>query len=1338
MLQIPEIFNLKGQSYSRYLLSISLILISLTTLAQDHYVFFPISGKDGLSDNRVRCMGQLRDGRMVIVTEGLVNLYNGTSFKYLHFNDAEQYRLNEYSGHHRLYIDNNNQLWVKNQHNLMLFNVGKESFVSDLDSVLNQLGVFEQLADMYMDSQYGFWFLTDKKGLLYRSPDGQVTQFLSSVIQPNTNKDQLYDIAVSNNQLFLFYKSGLMCCYDISSQTFLYQHNPLTGEGPTAYQHTLMVVPYNNYLYQIRNGSSGGILLRYNVKSRLWEKILQQNDVLNTLSLDNEGNCFVSTLKGFWVINHSLSEKTYIPELSLEDGRIFETEISTQYNDKNGGLWIGTINRGILYYHPNRFIFRNFGRSLFHESRVKNLSVKCFAEQDEVILVGTNKGLFNFTKKSSVLKLNRALPLDINCQAMIRDSHQRIWVCTENSGIYRLDQDKVQHFPVNASCFYLHETIDGQYLLCTNNGMQVFSSETNGFQNYDSFDAGQISAAHQIIDYDNDSFLGITNNTIFVFNRRNHKFSNPGKNKQEELRSRLSNHQYNCILIDSRGLIWIGTNDGLNALDSENDLLYSLHTEDGLVNNSVQSIIEDDLRRLWISTANGISRVDVSKKEDSFLFSFTNYNYYDGVIRTEFQPRSVCKTSDGKLLWGGLDGFNVIDIHQLGRDKRPLGKPYIEKLFISGTEIKQGVSYHENIILSQSLSVTRELKLKHHQNFIRFEFSALNFVNASRTYYRYQLEGYDEARHEMTATNGIGIANYTSLPPGNYLLKVFASNNINEWSDEYSEISIVIRPPVWKTTYAYIIYALLLIIGLYLTIYIFVKRNKRKIDREQNAALDQMKFSFFTNVSHELRTPLSLIITPLNSILRKTDNPILQKQLSGISKNANELLKLVNQLLDFRKLEMRGEHLQLNYCNVGEFLSTVCLSFDDLSHSNNIHFSWSFDGININTFVDKDKLHKIVNNLLSNAIKFTPEGGTISIELSESKLAGIEDRLAFKIDIKDTGCGIAENDLSLIFNRFYQVKKPREEKAGSGIGLHMVKEYVQLHQGEIIVSSQLNEGSHFSVYIPLDLHPDTQPEHMAETFDSKLPQKLLVVEDNDEFRNFLKEELSEHYSIITAVNGKEGLEKALEYSPDLVISDFSMPVMSGFELCQRLKNNVHISHIPLIILTARTSDLDQIDGFQAGADAYITKPFNMEILLLRIQKLIDQQEQRKSLFKKAIVILPENLTSTSLDEELIKKALNCIQKNLNNQFYSVEQFSKDMYMDRTSLFRKLKAIVGQTPSAFLRSVRLKRSAMMLEKGMPVSEVSDLVGFGSVSYFSKCFQEEFGMKPSQWEEKGDKS
>lgn len=495
---------------------------------------------------------------------------------------------------------------------------------------------------------------------------------------------------------------------------------------------------------------------------------------------------------------------------------------------------------------------------------------------------------------------------------------------------------------------------------------------------------------------------------------------------------------------------------------------------------------------------------------------------------------------------------------------------------------------------------------------------------------------------------------------------------------------------------------------------------------QQKADLDQLKYSFFTNVSHELRTPLTLILTPLDSILKKIDDEPLKKQLNGIYRNANELLKLVNQLLDFRKLELKGETLELSYCNISDFLEVITSSFAETAANNGLELVLDCADENIYAFVDKDKMRKIVNNLLSNALKFTHAGGTIRLKAWKDP-----EQPMFTLQVTDTGIGIPEVDVSQIFDRFYQVKKQAEINTGSGIGLHLVKEYVQLHNGTIEVESRVNEGSSFTVHIPTDLHPaeNSQSESRGNEQNQKL--KILVVEDNVEFRNFLQDELSDKYSVVVANDGKEGLEKALAHQPDLVITDVMMPEMSGTELCRRLKKEIQTSHVPVILLTAKTSDQAQIEGFEAGADAYISKPFNMDILLLRIQHLIEQQNQRKKVFKNAIAIDPDNFISSNVDKKLIKDALRHIEKNIDNASYSVEQLSKDLFMDRTGLYRKLSAIVGQTPSEFMRSVRLKRAAQLLVEGLPVAEVAAKVGFGTTSYFTKCFQDEFGIKPSQY-------
>ena len=1299
------------------------LLVFVHTTAQRNYVFSPINSSDGLSDNRVRNICQLSDGRMVIITEGLVNIYDGANFHYIHYDDRKAYFLKDFSAWHRVYIDNNNNhLWLKVQHKLFLFDIRTELFVPNTDSVFTSQGIKNHVNNFFMDTEHSFWYVTEKDELIHRDNSQNKTNiFLTHVSKISRVNDQLYDIAVYKNQLFLFYKSGTMICFDMVTHKRLYIEDPFNGNNK--YSSTLAVVQYKNYFYQVRNGNGIGLLLRFNVRNRKWERVLETDYWQNTLTIDDKGNCWISSLAGLWVIDSNLQNKRLLSPLHLVDGRIFETEISTQYNDDRGGLWVGTVDRGLLYYHPDRFKFRNFGHSLFNLPDTKKISIRCFAEKDGCILVGTQNGLFFKEKGSATMEQLRTIPTNSICEMLLKDSKQRIWLCTHNNGLYCIVNNKIKHYNTPACCLAIFEAFDKQLYLCTDNGVGIFDIQTGNFKKAIMPSEHAIGYAYQLTDFKKDILLGYSNEGLFLYDCRKNTISIPDKRSGLQ---QHSCHHYHCLFTDSRGLVWMGTMDGLNVYNPANNTTKSFSEKEGLINNSIRSVIEDDLNRIWVSTSNGISRIDISLKDGLYQYSFSNYNKFDGVIETEFLPRSVLKTSYNSLLWGGLDGLNEIDLSQMNLSEQQLPAPLLTKLFLSGSEVRQNEYYDGNLILQQSISSTSEIHLKYFQNFLGFEFSALNYVNPTQTYYRYELEGGDNSWNEIKTTDGVGHANYTNLSPGTYHLKVFAANNNRHWGNKYAEITVIIAPPFWKSFWAYVFYLLLIFGTLYFSFAYYIIWNKQKMEKIQKADLEELKYSFFTNVSHELRTPLTLILTPLNAILSKIDDEHLKKQLNGIYRNANELLKLVNQLLDFRKLEMNGEVLELNYCNISDFLEVIASSFKEMATNNGIEFVFECEDENICVFVDKDKMQKIINNLLSNAIKFTPSGG--KIRLSVYKNLG---ETTFTIQVSDTGIGIPEVDLSQIFDCFYQVKKQKVANTGSGIGLHLVKEYVQLHNGTIEVESHMNEGSSFIVQIPTDLQPEEDVCSETEIRIDNQHIKILVVEDNFEFRAFLQNELSEKYNIIVANNGKEGLEKTLSYQPDLVITDVMMPEMSGIELCQRIKKDIQTSHIPVILLTARTSDKAQIEGFEAGADAYIPKPFNMNILLLRIQHLIEQQDQRKKLFKDTITIKPEIFTSSKVDKGLIKDALRHLEKNIDNASYSVEQLSKDLYMDRTGLYRKLSAIVGQTPSEFIRSVRLKKAALLLEKGLPVSEVAGMVGFGTTSYFTKCFQDEFGIKPSQY-------
>jgi signal transduction histidine kinase/ligand-binding sensor domain-containing protein/AraC-like DNA-binding protein len=1300
--------------------------------AQQSFVFTAIDSKNGLSENRVRTILQLQDGRMLITTEGVTNIYDGTSFKYLHLKGKAISRLTGYSGFHHGYVDKE-YVWIKDKGKLMGIDIKQERFVSKPDSVLFKMGIREPIADFFLDADQNYWVLTSSDKLLFRNAkNGKTAVFLKNVSTPNGIKDQLYDVAVIQQQLFLFYRNGLIVCYDLNTGKELYQTNSLSKQEQNKYNNTLMVVQSDNSLYQIRNGSSG-LMLAYDIKKRTHTKILQTDYWLNTISVDSKGNLWVSCAIGLWFIDKNLKEKHFIPSFKLVDGTQVNNEASTLYNDSQGGLWIGTFNHGLLYYHPDRFKFKNVGK-MFFGTQPKDIDVTCFEETEQhTILVGTKNGLYSYSPETSKLSVFPKLPADVDCLSMTKDSQNRIWICTRNKGVYCFQNNQIKHIgSLGGNCRYILEKAGGQFLVATTEGLADFNPASGKFQSLQLRLNGEaLGSVSQLIPFDNQSFLGRSNTGLFVYNYKKNSISQPLKALLQN-----ENQQYSCIFKDSRGMVWIGTQDGLNVWKPSTKELHTLFTDDGLVNNSIKGIVEDRQGRIWVTTAGGVSRIAVDTKEKKLRFSIANFNHYDGVIENEFTASATFASNNGQLLMGGVNGFNSLDLQKPWSFKQ-LQKPLFTGLMLFGTKVKSGESYDGNTILKNAIATTNRIVLNYNQNFISVDFSALNYVNPTQTYYRYRLEGIDDNWREIVAQNGTGSASYTNLAPGTYVLKVKAASNSREWSKE-SEISIVVNPPFWKTPLAYVLYLAIVMLLFYLSLSYYKKWTNQQLMRKNEEKLNQMKFSFFTNVSHEFRTPLTLIITPLESILKEIKETAIESRIKLVHRHALNLQHLVNQLLDFRRLEISGEKLNLTFGDLVDFLKQFEELFGKLAEEKQIDFSIQSENPELFMYFDKDKLYKVINNLLSNAFKFTPSGGTITVQFSQT----IENQNSdfVQLEIIDSGSGILSNDLPNVFNRFYQASTTQ---GGSGIGLHLVKEYVELHSGDVMVESEPNVKTVFAVRIPTNLVPQkTDSETLVavpeDTIDNQLitttskKETLLIVEDNDDLRHFLVTELSHKYEVFEAADGEEGEILALSKFPDLIVSDVMMSKVDGFELCKRIKSNVQTSHIPVILLTARTSEELKMTGYQSGADEYLAKPFNLEILLLRIEKLIAQKNQRQSAFSKKIEVNPKEITITSIDELLIEKALGYMEKNMDNPDYSVQQFSQDLGMDRTVLYKKMQSITGLAPSEFIRSIRLKRAAQLLIQGQyPVAEVAEKVGFNTQKYFSKYFKEAFGVPPSKY-------
>ena len=611
---------------------------------------------------------------------------------------------------------------------------------------------------------------------------------------------------------------------------------------------------------------------------------------------------------------------------------------------------------------------------------------------------------------------------------------------------------------------------------------------------------------------------------------------------------------------------------------------------------------------------------------------------------------------------------------------------------------------------------------------------------------------------------------YTNLAPGTYILRVKATNSDGYAGTEEASLKIVILPPFWMTPWAYIVYALLIVGVVFFSLYVVQRRERNKFrirqieeDAKKKEELSQMKFRFFTNVSHELRTPLTLIISPMESMMKEITDEKLHGKLQLMYRNAQRLLNLVNQLLDFRKNEMAGLHLTLSEGDIVAYVRSICTSFLMLSEKKHVHLTFFSAMESLNMSFDEDKIGKVVMNLLSNAFKFTPDGGRVDVALEMSK--EMSGRLLIKVS--DTGVGIRDEDKERIFERFYQVEQeePEHQSTGSGIGLSLVRDFVTLHEGTVRVVDNVGSGSVFLVELPVkhirvsppkpaplteeveeheELLPGMEEEalsvdlldDMEDNEDEKEKPLALIVDDNEDLVAFMKDSLSLYFRIQSASNGREAWQKISELMPDIIVSDVMMPEMDGNELCRWVKTDKRTSDIPMILLTARQAVEDKVEGLTIGADDYVTKPFNVEILILRMRKLIDLSKKRKA--KSLIDPEPSEIAITSLDEKLVENAIKYVEANIGRCDLSVEELSRGLGMSRVHLYKKLLQITGKTPIEFIRVIRLKRAAQMLrESQQNVSEIAYQLGFNNPKYFSKYFKDEFGVLPSVYQEREGK-
>jgi len=826
---------------------------------------------------------------------------------------------------------------------------------------------------------------------------------------------------------------------------------------------------------------------------------------------------------------------------------------------------------------------------------------------------------------------------------------------------------------------------------------------------------------------------------------------------------------------DSTTILWVGTSNGLNKVAINNSDIITERNQlkakvkyyrikDGLPDNSIKSIIEDDDGNLWLGTSNGLSEFNPITEK------FINYSTSDGLNGNDFNFSASYKTKKGQILLGGVKGLNIFNPKEIRQS------PYNPPIVVTDFQLfNKSISIGDDSPLKMNISWTDEIQLSHDQNIFSFQFSALDYNSPQSIQYAYRMEGFDK---DWIYSGTRRYAAYTNLSPGTYYFRIKVTNSDGVWSDRVKSVKVKINAPWWKTAWAYSLYLLIIFLGLVgirrFELKLIKLRNElkmREFESKKHHDIENVKARFFANLSHEFRTPLMLIKGPLEQLKNGQVKGDPQDYYELIYRNTENLHTLIDQLLELTQLEAETILIKAKKENLITLLRGIFYSFESIANQNNISIEFVSDEKSIYAWIDRDKLEKIINNILSNAFKFTPAEGIISLTVQNIKSESEE---FARIKISDTGIGIPKDKLDRIFDRFYQVDDSSGRAyGGSGIGLSLVKEFVDLHKWKINIESIIAKGTTFILTIPLgesylsdkqkikeennsnnilnygtkktnhqnsitilnDSVEDpniSEDEQVFSNGSANKNQSILVVEDSRDVREYIFSLFHNYYNIIQAENAEIGISKASEQMPDLILSDVMMPGMDGIEFCKQIKTNFQTSHIPVILLTAKVSFENKIEGLETGADDYVTKPFNFKELSVRIKNLLAQRKQLKDRFSKEIKIQPEAVTVNSIDKEFLERALNIAENNIYSSDFDSEFFAKEMFLSRSQLHRKMIAITGQAPGEFLRIFRLKRAAqLILEKKLSVTQIALEVGFSSPSHFSKAFQQYFNCLPSDF-------
>ncbi|MFK8056294.1 MAG: two-component regulator propeller domain-containing protein [Saprospiraceae bacterium] len=1296
---------------------------------------------NSIVNNTIKCLAEDELGRIWIGTDDGLCVYDSKLEK------ISQLGLGDL-GESRLMINtaliNEGNLYLGTSNGLLTIDV-QSSDIGEIGKAPQQVSV-EKSADPLTivasrsDHEGNTWVITTDKLYLLSAAKGQTTPKLKIAVDLSETMPDLRNLEADNygNLWIVSHDNGFM------------RYNPTTNRST-----------------HFKKGEENPSII---------------SNKFSSVTTDQKGNLWIGTHdKGLLFLQnkylqHNTPAFQTITHDPFNDRSLNSNLVYSLYSSNANLLWVGTIGSGINLYNPDRkpFQYYNLNQAEKEASRT-NFIRAVYADEEDFVWIGThNNGLFLLERSSE----NRMTKAGFDSEPIFHINaaeEGRTLVCSGlGVSLVQKDKNKIEVLSslLLGPSFYVSATDNGTFWVATLSGVKrckLTGDRISLEQSYDVSTTPALSLDNcRVLNFNKETselFIGTEGGGLNILKLDDKMVATQIKvYKKEAIENSLSNNYIRTIIQDKNSDIWIGTYEGLNKLHREpsGDISFTSYTQkDGLPNNTIQSIVEDEEGFLWIGTNNGLCKFDPKTKH------FVNFTMNDGIQSNEFSEHTIFKNSDNEIFVGGINGINTFYPEEITSSEVDPNLTITDfYLFNKRIEIGADSTGQADNPLNKSISLTDSIVLKPYQNSIGFDFSAIDFNAPEKIQYAYMLAGFDENWNFTDAS--IRRANYTNLGYGKYTFKVKSTNNDGVWLEEPKQIYISIKTPFYFTALAFLLYGVLAILGIYFlanySILRYTTKNKILLENQHNKKvreLEDLRTRFFINISHDLRTPLTLISSPLGVLLKNSPENSQEKSLLGLmQRNVSKLKDMTEQLLDISKVE--AGNLSPSYQNVDivAFSKSEAQYFKGAFQEKGIELELSSTATDKFLSFDPDMISKVMFNLLSNALKHTPSG-KVSVSITEVSSRDLQLETDSKhenyveLKITDTGEGIDEDDLPVLFDRFYQGQSI--SKKGYGIGLSHTKDLMDAHDGYIVVESKKGFGASFKIYLPdiqgtetvtsdvptvsskriIDSNsPKLSPTSTIEEVPNNDGKLILLVEDNDDLRNFMATELRKTYKVLEASDGAEGLKIAKQEFPDLILSDVMMPNMDGIEFCKEIKSALNTSHIPVVLLTAKIDKETKYKGLEIGADDYIAKPFEVDFLLLRIQNLLENRDRMRELFRVDTTFEPKKVTVTLIDQEFLTKLMSEMEKGISDSDFSISNLEQEMGMSHASFYKKIKGLTGQSAKELVLSMRMKRAKQVIEDtdNIRISEVAYMVGFTDPKYFSKSFKGHFGHSPSHFSKK----